>query len=318
MKHPFIVILLLILSLLTGSWGFFAHMRINRLAVFTLPAGMIRFYKNNITYVTEHAVDPDKRRYADTAEAARHYLDVEVYENHIDSIPMKWEAAVLKYGLVKLNNNGILPWQIQRSYYKLVNAMKERDSIRILINSAYLGHYLGDAHVPLHTTQNHNGQLTNQVGIHGFWESRLPELYASKYNYLVGKAIYINDPLKEAWKIIRHTHLLVDSVLLTEADLNRAFPADRKYSYSERNQQVMKQYSEAYSRAYHERMNNMVEKQMQLAILAIGSYWFSAWVDAGQPQLENFPKKRSASADKRAEADQNIKFNKGKIIGREP
>jgi len=318
MKHPFIVILLLILLLLTGSWGFFAHMRINRLAVFTLPEGMIRFYKNNITYVTEHAVDPDKRRYADTAEAARHYLDVEVYENSIDSIPMKWEAAVLKYGLVKLNNNGILPWQIQRSYYKLVNAMKERDSIRILINSAYLGHYLGDAHVPLHTTQNHNGQLTNQVGIHGFWESRLPELYASKYNYLVGKAIYINDPLKEAWKIIRHTHLLVDSVLLLEADLNRSFPADRKYSYSERNQQVMKQYSEAYSRAYHERMNNMVEKQMQLAILAIGSYWFSAWVDAGQPQLENFPKKRSASADKRAEADQNIKFNKDKIIGREP
>ena len=318
MKRPFIVILLLILSLVTGSWGFFAHMRINRLAVFTLPEGMIRFYKNNITYVTEHAVDPDKRRYADTAEAARHYLDVEVYENNIDSIPMKWEAAVLKYGLVKLNNNGILPWQIQRSYYKLVNALKERDSIRILINSAYLGHYLGDAHVPLHTTQNHNGQLTNQVGIHGFWESRLPELYASKYNYLVGKAVYINDPLKEAWKIIRHTHLLVDSVLLLEADLNRSFPADRKYSYSERNHQVMKQYSEAYSSAYHERMNNMVEKQMQLAILAIGSYWFSAWVDAGQPQLENFPKKRSASADKRAEADQNIKFNKGKIIGREP
>lgn len=318
MKRPFIVIFLLILSLLTGSWGFFAHIRINRLAVFTLPAGMIRFYKNNITYVSEHAVDPDKRRYADTAEAARHYLDVEVYEKNIDSIPMKWEAAVLKYGLVKLNDNGILPWQIQRSYYKLVNAMKERDSIRILINSAYLGHYLGDAHVPLHTTQNHNGQLTNQVGIHGFWESRLPELYASKYNYLVGKAIYINDPLKEAWKIIRHTHLLVDSVLLLEADLNRSFPADRKYSYSERNHQVMKQYSEAYSRAYHERMNNMVEKQMQLAILAIGSYWFSAWVDAGQPQLENFPKKRSASADKRAEAEQNIRFNKGKIIGREP
>ena len=148
--------------------------------------------------------------------------------------------------------------------------------------------------------------------------SLLPELYASKYNYLVGKAVYINDPLKEAWKIIRHTHLLVDSVLLLEADLNRSFPADKKYSYSERNHQVMKQYSEAYSSAYHERMNNMVEKQMQLAILAIGSYWFSAWVDAGQPQLENFPKKKSASADKRAEADQNIKFNKGKIIGREP
>lgn len=317
MKRLFIFAALLVFPALSDAWGFYAHMRINRLAVFTLPDGLIRFYKANISYVTEHATDPDKRRYADTSEAARHYLDVEVYEENIDSIPVKWQAAVLKYGLPKLNANGILPWQIQRSYYQLVNAFKERDSVRILIHSSYLGHYLGDAHVPLHTTQNHNGQLTNQIGIHGFWESRLPELYAEKYNTLVGKAVYMEDPLKEAWKIIRHTHSLVDSVLLIEADLNRSFPAYRKYSYSERNHQVMKQYSTAYSKAYHDRMDHMVEKQMRTATYAIGSYWYSAWVDAGQPQLENLPKKKSAPAVKKAEADQYNKFKKGRIIGRE-
>lgn len=287
MKYTFISVMLITALMLFGSWGFFAHIKINELAVFTLPTGISRFYKANIKYISEHAVDPDKRRYADTAEAPRHYLDVELYEQNIDSIPRKWDDAVKKYGTEQLTKKGILPWQIQNSYYKLVNAFKSRDSLKILIYSAYLGHYIADAHVPLHTTQNHNGQLTNQVGIHAFWESRLPELFSHEYNYLVGKAKYIENPLKETWAIITHTHSLVDSVLVLEADLNKTFPGYRKYSFSERNSQVLKQYSLEYSKAYHTMMNNMVEKQMKSAILTIGSFWYSAWIDAGQPLLEN-------------------------------
>ncbi|WP_214225595.1 zinc dependent phospholipase C family protein [Pedobacter sp. B4-66] len=287
MKYTFISVMLVTALMLFSSWGFFAHIKINELAVFTLPSGISRFYKANIQYISEHAVDPDKRRYADTAEAPRHYLDVELYEQNIDSIPRKWNDAVEKYGSEQLTKNGILPWQIQRSYYKLVNALKSRDSLKILIYSAYLGHYIADAHVPLHTTQNHNGQLTNQVGIHAFWESRLPELFSQDYNYLVGKAKYIENPLTETWNIITHTHSLVDSVLVLEADLNNTFPGYRKYSFSERNNQVLKQYSVEYATAYHNMMNNMVEKQMKSAILTIGSFWYTAWVDAGQPSLEN-------------------------------
>ena len=287
MKRTFLIVSLFGILLLCGSWGFYAHMRINRLAVFTLPQGINRFYKANIQYLTDHAVDPDKRRYADTAEAARHYLDVELYETDIDSIPRKWEDAVNRYGLIKLNENGILPWQIAKSYYQLVNAFKARDSLKILIYSAYIGHYIADAHVPLHTTQNHNGQLTNQTGIHAFWESRLPELFAKRYNYVVGKAVYIENPLKEAWKIVSNTHKKVDTVLSFEARLNAVFPSYKKYSYSERNNLVSRQYSEAYSKAYHDGMNNMVERQMRSAILSIGSYWYSAWIDAGQPTFED-------------------------------
>lgn len=316
MKRPFIFALLL-LPLSAGSWGFFAHMRINQLAIFTLPTGINRFYKVNSQYITDHATDPDKRRYADTAEAPKHYLDVEVYEHDIDSIPRKWDNAVNKYGLSKLSKNGILPWQIQRTYYQLVNAFKQHDSIRILIHSAYLGHYLADAHVPLHTTENHNGQLTNQVGIHGFWESRLPELFSKNYNFLVGRAAYINDPLTAAWKIIGHTHGLADSVLKLEEELNKNFPRYRKYSYSKRNTVVMKQYSLEYSKAYHLQMNHMVEKQMRASTLVIGSYWFSAWVDAGQPTLENMVRIPPDPASIRAEEEMNIKYRKGKIIGRE-
>ena len=77
MKKAVVVLFLsvgafLFLSLTYGeNWGFWAHRRINRMAVFTLPPEMIAFYKKNIEYLTEHAVDPDKRRYATRHEAAQ-------------------------------------------------------------------------------------------------------------------------------------------------------------------------------------------------------------------------------------------------------
>ncbi len=318
MKKSIILISLVGLTLLFCSWGFFAHKRINQLAIFTLPEGMIGFYKNNHKYITEHAIDPDKRRYADTAEAPRHYLDVENYESHIDSIPEKWNDAVNKYGAKKIAKEGMVPWQIQRTYYNLVRAFKERDSLKILKYSADLGHYIADAHVPLHTTNNHNGQLTNQSGIHGFWESRIPELFAKDYNLLVGKATYLENPLKTAWKIVKNAHTMVDTVVTFEAKLNATFPADQKYDFSMRGKNVMKQYSVAYTKAYQDMMNGMVERQMRSSILMTGCFWFTAWVDAGQPDLRNMINIQVSVDDKLQEEKLNKKFQEGKIIGREP
>lgn len=317
MKRTFIYAIFLLLWLTLSGWGFFAHMQINQLAVYTLPAGPGRFYRNNIKYISDHAVDPDKRRYADTLEAPRHYLDVEVYESTIDSIPLKWDAALEKYGRRKLQESGTLPWQIQISYYKLVNAFKARDSIKILLYSAYLGHYIGDAHVPLHTTENHNGQLSNQVGIHAFWESRLPELFSKDYKFFVGRASYIEQPLQAAWEIVKHTHRLVDSTLIIEQQLKKQFPAIRRYSYSKRKGQVLKQYSEQYASAYNLKLNHMVEKQMRASIKAIGDFWFSAWVDAGQPRMENLIKVPDSELERQREERLNMKYESGKLIGRE-
>jgi len=317
MKKLSIFLLLFCTVILCSSWGFFAHKRINQLAIFTLPEGMIGFYKNNHKYITEHAIDPDKRRYADTAEAPRHYLDVENYEEHIDSIPEKWNDAVNKYGAKKIASDGMVPWQIQRTYSNLVRAFKERDSLKILRYSADLGHYVADAHVPLHTTKNHNGQLTNQTGIHGFWESRIPELFAKDYNLLVGKAAYIENPLKEAWKIVKKAHTMVDTVLTFEAKLNDSFPADQKYDFSMRGKNVMKQYSVAYTKAYQDMMKGMVERQMRSSIIKVGSFWFSAWVDAGQPDLRNMIKIEVSIEDKQQAEKVDKKYQEGKIIGRE-
>ncbi len=279
---------------------------------------MVRFYKNNISFIAEHAVDPDKRRYADTAEASRHFIDADRYgKNPFDSIPEKWKDAEAKYGIKTLQENGIVPWQIERTYYSLVKAFQLRDSIRILRSSADLGHYISDAHVPLHTTENYNGQLSGQIGIHGFWESRLPELFSANYNFIVGRALYIDNPLESAWEIVRTSHSYLDSVLILEERLSKKIPSDRKFSYSERNGRVERQYSEQFSAAYHKSLNNMVEKRMRESILMTGSYWYSAWVDAGQPKLNNFISSKLSADEKRKQQKVADLYKKGIIIGRE-
>ncbi len=300
-----------------SSWGFFAHQNINRMAVFILPGDMIRFYKNNILYIKEHAVDADKRRYSDTAEAPRHFIDADRYgKNPFDSIPEKWVDAEAKFTGSLLIENGIVPWQIERTYYSLVKAFRERDSIRILRLSADLGHYVSDAHVPLHTTENYNGQLSGQTGIHGFWESRLPELFSAEYDFITGPAKYLENPLKEAWKIVRNSHSYLDSTLMIEARINKSMASDRKFSFSERNNRIERQYSKEYSRAYHTALKGMVENQMRASVLMTGSFWFSAWVDAGQPKLRNFAEIEISKEEKlNAEQTEEL-FGQGRIIGR--
>ena len=76
-----------------------------------------------------------------------------------------------------------MPWYIQDIMTKLTKAFKDKRKTEILFLAADLGHYIGDAHMPLHTSANHNGQLTNQKGIHALFESAIPEMFGKNYNY---------------------------------------------------------------------------------------------------------------------------------------
>jgi hypothetical protein len=276
-----------IVVILFCSWGFFGHKRINRIAVFTLPKGMAVFYRANIDYFTEHSADPDKRRYVDSAEGSRHFFDADHYgKRPFERMPQRWQEAERRYSADSLDKYGTVPWAIQYNYYRLVKSFKEKDTSGILRSSINLAHYVADAHVPLHMTENYNGQLSNQQGIHGLWETRIPELFSDNYHYRIRKIHYINDPLKEAWAICRRTFKCVDSVLIFEARLNKTFNPDKKYSITKRGKRNVKDYSEAYATAYNTSLHGMVERQMRASIAEVGSYWFSAWVDAGQPDLD--------------------------------
>jgi hypothetical protein len=208
-----------------------------------------------------------------------------------DVMPRKWEEAIIKYSEDTLQAYGIVPWHIEVMFARLVRAFQRGDVDRILSNSADIGHYIGDAHVPLHTTKNYNGQLTGQHGIHAFWESRIVELSAEGYDHLVGRARYVDRPLDEAWEAVRASNLLVDSVLGIERRLSTEYPEDRKYVFEDRGRGGMRTYSREFSKAYEDAMQGMVEERMNASIVAVGSFWYSAWVNAGQPDLNRLEQK---------------------------
>lgn len=268
------------------KWGFYGHKLINRLAVFSLPPEMIIFYKPHINFLSNHSVDPDKRRYVMPNEAPRHFIDLDRFDKEeLQDIPENWAAAVTKYTLDTLMDRGVVPWHITKVKYQLTEAFRQLNFQRILKLSADIGHYIADANVPLHTTSNYNGQLSNQHGIHGFWESRIPEISADNYDLFVGKANYLSNPGAIIWQAVFDAHSAVDSVLFYEKELSKQISADKKYSFEDRNGVTLRVYSRFFTLKYEKTLDGQVERQLKSSVKMVADFWYTAWVDSGQPPL---------------------------------
>jgi hypothetical protein len=319
MRRILFLIVFSFISLHAFCWGFYGHKRINYFAVFLLPPEMMRFYKPQIDFLAEHAVDPDKRRYAIPEEGPRHYIDIDHYGIYpFIELPRKWNDAVAKFSEDTLMQYGIVPWWVQTMLYKLTEAFKEKNQARILKLSAEIGHYIADAHVPLHANSNHNGQFTDQRGIHGFWESRIPELLAAReWDFFIGKADYIKNPGDFIWQRVLESAKASDSVLLFEKELSKTFPMDQKFSFEERNGVTIRQYSTAFSVAYDKKLNGMIERRMRQSIYAIASFWYTAWVNAGQPDLKSLSNKELSADDLKEFEELNNAWKKAFIKGRD-
>ena len=218
-------------------------------------------------------------------------------------LPRRYADAVARYGEDSLLRHGIVPWHVAAMKNQLTAAFQARDADRILRLSADMGHYVADACVPLHTTRNYNGQLTGQRGIHGLWESRLPELLATDYDLFTGRAVYLDQPTETIWAAVARSNAAVDSVLRFERELTASFPADQKYGYEQRGSQTTRTYSREFSRAYHQRLNGQVERQLRYAASLIGAFWYTCWVDAGSPDLGKLPRQPSPAEQARLEKE---------------
>ncbi|MDR4988852.1 MAG: zinc dependent phospholipase C family protein [Bacteroidales bacterium] len=284
---------MLIFSLPGLSFGFFAHRSINRMAVFALPPEMIGMYKQNIEFISERSIDPDKRAHAMPGEAPRHYIDIDHFgDDPFALMPRKWADAVEVFTEDTLQLYGVLPWHIDVMMHRLRRAFLSNDMDQILLMSAHLGHYTADACTPLHTTKHYNGRTPEERGIHALWESRLPELFSKQYTFLTGRADYVHSPLDRAWELIEISHLKVDTIYQVFDSLMTHFPHDRIFAYEMRGQALNRVYSRDFSEAFHDALKGMVERQKQLAAKATADFWFTAWVDAGQPDLKPFQNRR--------------------------
>lgn len=309
------------IGFLTLSWGIVGHERINKAAVMALPQSLQVFFYNHIDFITQEASVPDIRKYALNYkdENPRHYFDMENF-GAVDSIPQTMEAAKKKYDAKFLNDNGILPWYIEEMMVKLTKAFKDKNRAEILFLAADLGHYIGDAHMPLHTSANHDGQLSDQKGIHSLWESRLPELFAKNYKLNVPQAQYYADVHKATWDMINDTHSLAKPLLDIDKKLRTATPeakvfkmdADGKVLKSKYNTAL---FSDEYAKKLHEELNGMVESQMKKAITATASFWYTAWVNAGKPDLSDLDASAVTQRNYQSLRDDLQLFQQGNLFG---
>ncbi len=279
---------------LVFAWGAWGHQHINRAAVFALPPEMRSFFYNHIDFITEEAVVPDLRKYTinDKAEFPRHYINLESYGSLsiITNLPVTMQEAKARYPDSVLHKSGILPWYIPEVMDKLTKAMKGKRKAEILFLAADLGHYIGDAHMPLHTALNHDGQLTGQKGIHALWEGQLPELFGDGYNLCTGPAGYIDNVVRETWQMVDSTHRLAEKVLAVDRELAASLPKNRIYLLDSVGNPVKNKFGDLvhtreYTAAYHERLQGMIEQQLRGAIAETAAFWYTAWVNAGKPDL---------------------------------
>ena len=108
-----------------------------------------------------------------------------------------------------------------------------------------------------------------------------------------------------------------DTVLRYEKELSKNFPIDQKFSFEERNAVILRQYSSTFSKAYNEKLNGMIERKMRQSVFAVASFWYTAWVNAGQPDLSKLSNKQFSADDLKDFENLNSSWKNETIKGRE-
>lgn len=287
MKRNTIGGLLLGLACMLGAWGFLAHKTLQQVSIYYLPDELGVYFYQEQDYLVKHSVRPDLRRNEDKTEDPKHYLDMDAPlfgKDYLNAIPHDYQKAVAKYGLDSLKEQGLVPWEATKVYKKLVKAFKEAKKDSVLFYAADLGHYVSDAHVPLHTTINHDGQLTNQKGMHVLWETLVVENDLNSYNLYANQPIqYIKNPQDFMFTILKESHAMLPEMFKVEKEVTEQIGLDKKHVDVLRNGRTLKYYSKEFIQAYANRIGKSVENRMMQASFRVACFWYSAYVDAGKP-----------------------------------
>lgn len=282
-----------------SSWGFLVHRTVNQLAIYELPKKMQPFFFIYKDYLVYNAPRPDQRRNTDPTEGNKHFMDMEYFgPSPFDSVPQNWDAAVLKYGADTLKKYGTLPYTIIETQKKLTEAFRNKNRDSILFYAADLGHYIGDAHVPLHTSLNYDGQLTNQRGMHDLWETTVPEIVFTSYDLSSRhKAKYLANPTKTIWSILEHTHSLLPNMLAKEIEVSKNFTDSTKYRLQERWGKMRRFYTAPFAREYSKALGSSINDQLRASADHLADFWYTAWVDGGKPNLNHIMTKPYAKSE---------------------
>lgn len=255
-----------------AAWGRNAHKLVLNQAIDTLPLDIRSFFESYRTLLLQHVNDPLDAIAKTPAEKRNDHLYLDKYGRFpYDALPRTYKAALDKYGKSKLQANGLLPWQIGVYSQKLTEDMKTGHWDEAKVDAALLAHYVAEAHDPFSTTENFDGKLTAQQGVNERFGTNLIDRYSSFFPMRPNDAAYINDPTDHAFEVCLGSHSWLETILL--ADRN-AYIAGKSYSYND----------EYYDRFYNQAAATLI-RQLSEASTDVGSYWLTAWINAGRPQL---------------------------------
>lgn len=252
------------------AWGPTAHDIVNTWAVYTLPPEMRGFFEANRQFLVEHANDPDTWIKKDRYERKRHYIYLDTYGIFpYLSLPHAFGRAVEQYGSGRINRDGVLPWQIGEYSLRLTKSLKSGNWDQAKLEAAALAHYVADAHDPLHTTQNFDGQLTGQTGLADRYEIILVDRYSKFFILRPEDAVKVDDPTEYAFQVCLEANTWVDSIILADMRARLGLSG----------------YNEDYYDRFYSQVGRDVMREINAAAHDAGSYWYTAWLNAGQPQL---------------------------------
>ena len=284
----------ILITVFFSSWGFLVHRTVNQLAIYQLPKKMQPFFYANMDSIVKYSIRPDQRRNEDRTEAPKHFIDLEAYgDSAAWKMPLTWNEAVAKYSRDTLIKYGYLPYWIMAMKEKLVNAFHSGNADSIIFYATDMGHYIGDANVPLHTSINYDGQLTGQRGLHALWESVIPELELDQWKfYNAHEAKWLAHPENEIWEAIRHAHALVNDMVQKEREVSKQFTDSTKYRVLTKNGREVKLYTPAFAKAYSASLKPTINDQLIRSSNLIADLWYTSWVDAGKPELTDLLKEQ--------------------------
>ena len=252
------------------AWGPKAHRLSNDWAIGTLPDEVRGFFQTNRSFILEHSNDPEKWIKKDRYERMRHYIFLDKYGMfpYLD-LPHSYKEAINKYGSGHIAHNGVLPWQIGEYSLKLTEALKAGKWEEAKLDAAALGFYVSEAHDPLHTTRNYDGQLTNQVGLAERFGTELVDRYSHFFMFRPDDAVKINDPTEHAFKMVLESNTWVDQIILADRLALAGLPG----------------YTDEYYDRFYSRIGSTAMREISEAAHDVGSYWYTAWLNAGRPEL---------------------------------
>ena len=200
------------------GWGANGHRLIANKAIETLPAELRAFFEANQYVIVQHCTDPlDWLAKNPMVERRYHVLLFERYGKFpFDNLPRVYKSALAKYGKSRLDGNGLLPWQIGVYSERLTKAFGKGKLDEIQLNAALLAHYVAEAHDPFNTTENTDGQLSGQPGVHQRFGNSLVDRFSLFFPVRPNDAVYINDPTDHAFEACLSAHSWVEHILLAD------------------------------------------------------------------------------------------------------